>query len=157
MQAFLLVIEVLLSISLIALILIQHGKGADAGAAFGSGASSTVFGARGSASFLSRATAILATLFFAVSLALAILAHREHEQKSLLEKYADQPAVVTEAKPAVPDTDVPKAPAQSDVPAVTLPKAADKTTEVKKPLETASPPAEVSKPSDKDKVKTGTP
>ena len=46
MQAFLLVIEVLLSISLIALILIQHGKGADAGAAFGSGASSTVFGAR---------------------------------------------------------------------------------------------------------------
>lgn len=155
MQAFLLVIEVLLSISLIALILIQHGKGADAGAAFGSGASSTVFGARGSASFLSRATAILATLFFAVSLALAILAHRQHEQKSLVEKYADQPAVVAEPKPVVPDTDIPKAPVQVEVPAVSSPKAADKTTEVMKPAESAAP-AVVSKPSDKDTVKPET-
>ncbi|MEL7311519.1 MAG: preprotein translocase subunit SecG [Pseudomonadota bacterium] len=62
------------SIALIALILMQRGKGADAGASFGAGASGTVFGARGSANFLSRATAILATLFFANCLALAWLA-----------------------------------------------------------------------------------
>ena len=73
----LLIIQVLLSISLIALILLQHGKGADAGAAFGSGASATVFGARGSGNFLSRATTIVAILFFVVCLALAyISSHR---------------------------------------------------------------------------------
>lgn len=69
----LVVIQVLVAVSLIGLILVQHGKGADAGAAFGSGASGTVFGARGSANFLSRATAALATVFFAVSLSLAYL------------------------------------------------------------------------------------
>lgn len=69
----LVVIQVVIAIVLIGLILLQHGKGADAGAAFGSGASGTVFGARGSANFLSRATAALATVFFAVSLSLAYL------------------------------------------------------------------------------------
>ncbi len=77
-NSILLIVQVLLSISLIALILIQHGKGADAGAAFGSGASATVFGARGSGNFLSRATTIVAILFFAVCLSLAyISSHRE--------------------------------------------------------------------------------
>lgn len=69
----LVVVQVLVAISLVALILVQHGKGADAGAAFGSGASGTVFGAQGAANFLSRATAALATVFFAVSLTLAYL------------------------------------------------------------------------------------
>lgn len=69
----LIVIQVLVAITLVGLILIQHGKGADAGAAFGSGASGTVFGAQGAANFLSRATAGLATTFFVVSLALAYL------------------------------------------------------------------------------------
>lgn len=69
----LVVIQVLVAVTLIGLILLQHGKGADAGAAFGSGASGTVFGASGSANFLSRATAALATVFFAVSLSLAYL------------------------------------------------------------------------------------
>lgn len=69
----LVVVQVLIAVSLVGLILLQHGKGADAGAAFGSGASGTVFGARGSANFLSRATAALATVFFAVSLSLAYL------------------------------------------------------------------------------------
>lgn len=69
----LVVIQVVIAVSLVGLILLQHGKGADAGAAFGSGASGTVFGARGSANFLSRATAALATVFFAVSLSLAYL------------------------------------------------------------------------------------
>jgi preprotein translocase subunit SecG len=73
-----LVVQVLLSISLIALILLQNGMGADAGAAFGSGASATVFGARGSGNFLSRATTVVAVLFFVVCLALAyISSHRE--------------------------------------------------------------------------------
>lgn len=69
----LVVVQVLIAVTLVGLILLQHGKGADAGAAFGSGASGTVFGARGSANFLSRTTAALATLFFAVSLSLAYL------------------------------------------------------------------------------------
>ena len=77
-NSILLVVQVLLSISLIALVLLQHGKGADAGAAFGSGASATVFGARGSGNFMSRATTIVAALFFVVCLALAyIAANRE--------------------------------------------------------------------------------
>ncbi|NNF66245.1 MAG: preprotein translocase subunit SecG [Gammaproteobacteria bacterium] len=66
--------HVLLSIALITLILIQRGKGAEAGAAFGSGASGTVFGAAGSGSFLTRLTGVLATMFFATSLSLAYLA-----------------------------------------------------------------------------------
>lgn len=82
----LLVVQVAVSIALIALVLMQHGKGADAGAAFGSGASATVFGARGSANFLSRATAFLAVVFFLNSLALAYLAATSPEAESLLEQ-----------------------------------------------------------------------
>ena len=70
-NSILLGIQVLLSISLIVLILMQHGKGADAGAAFGSGASATVFGAKGSGSFMTRATTTLAILFFIVCMSLA--------------------------------------------------------------------------------------
>ena len=65
------VIHILLGLSIIGLILMQQGKGADAGATFGGGASGSVFGAQGAASFLSRTTAILATLFFITSLGLA--------------------------------------------------------------------------------------
>ena len=72
-NSILLVVQVLLSISLIVLILIQHGKGADAGAAFGSGASATVFGARGSGNFLTRATTVIAIMFFIVCLSLAYI------------------------------------------------------------------------------------
>ena len=68
-----LVIHVFLAVAIIGLVLLQRGKGADAGAGFGSGASGTVFGARGSATALSKATAVLATLFFVTSLALAFL------------------------------------------------------------------------------------
>ncbi len=72
-NSILLIVQVMLSISLVVLILLQHGKGADAGAAFGSGASATIFGARGSGNFLSRSTAIVAILFFVVCLSLAYL------------------------------------------------------------------------------------
>lgn len=64
------VVHVLTAISVIGLVLMQHGKGADMGAAFGSGASGSLFGARGSANFLSRTTAVLATLFFLTSVGL---------------------------------------------------------------------------------------
>ncbi|MFN4263590.1 MAG: preprotein translocase subunit SecG [Thioalkalivibrionaceae bacterium] len=82
----LIVVQVLVSVGIIALVLMQHGKGADAGAAFGSGASATVFGARGSANFLSRATAILAAAFFANGLLLAHLAANQPLPQSLIER-----------------------------------------------------------------------
>jgi preprotein translocase subunit SecG len=85
LQTILLVAQVLIAISLIGMILIQHGKGADAGAAFGSGASSTVFGSQGSSNFLTKATAILVFLFLANSLTLAYLASKSMTvQESLM-------------------------------------------------------------------------
>lgn len=82
MYTILVVLHVLVSIALIGLVLIQHGKGADAGAAFGSGASGTVFGARGSANFLTRVTAWLAAGFFVLSLALAYIVHGQSDTGS---------------------------------------------------------------------------
>ena len=70
-----LVIQLLAAIVMIGLVLIQHGKGADMGASFGSGASGSLFGATGSANFLSRSTAVCATVFFACTLALAYLSN----------------------------------------------------------------------------------
>ncbi|MEA2094032.1 MAG: preprotein translocase subunit SecG, partial [Pseudomonadota bacterium] len=64
MFSFLLIVQIIVSISIITLVMLQQGKGADMGAAFGSGASGTVFGARGSGSFFTRATGILAMVFF---------------------------------------------------------------------------------------------
>lgn len=72
MYQVIIVIHVLLGLGVIGLVLMQQGKGADAGAAFGTGSAGSVFGAQGAASFLSRSTAILATLFFATSLGLAV-------------------------------------------------------------------------------------
>lgn len=73
-----LTLHILVGVAIIGLVLMQHGKGADMGAAFGSGASGSLFGATGSANFLSRTTAILATIFFLTSLTLAYLAgHRQ--------------------------------------------------------------------------------
>ncbi len=69
-----LTVHILVGLAVIGLVLLQHGKGADMGAAFGSGASGSLFGATGSANFLSRATAVLATVFFITSLTLAYLA-----------------------------------------------------------------------------------
>lgn len=82
----LLAVDVLLAMGVITLVLLQHGKGADAGAAFGSGASATVFGARGSTSFLSKATGMLAALFFMNSLALAYLASHQSPGQSVVDK-----------------------------------------------------------------------
>jgi len=106
MQTILVATHLLLAVGLIGLVLIQHGKGADAGAAFGSGASSTVFGSQGSGSFLTRATAVLATLFFATSLALAYFAMQGTEQPSLM---GADVVPVTQEMPA-PISEVPVTP-----------------------------------------------
>lgn len=103
MYTIIVVTHVLVSVALIGLILIQHGKGADAGAAFGSGASGTVFGSRGSANFLSRATAWLATAFFLLSLALAYIVHGRAGGKSVVDAIpAAAPAVAEPVKTEVP-------------------------------------------------------
>jgi preprotein translocase subunit SecG len=124
METALVVIHLLLAIGLVGLVLIQHGKGADMGAAFGSGASATVFGSAGAGNFLSRTTAVLAALFFLTSLALAWFAMQKGEQESLVERQAaieqsaqpaapsDLPAVPEAAPPAAAKSDLPVVPAQ---------------------------------------------
>jgi len=102
MYTFLVVTDVLVSIALIGLVLLQHGKGADAGAAFGSGASGTVFGSRGSANFLSRATAVCAALFFVVSLSLAYMVQGRRAPDSIVDTMAPAEAPATPATPVVP-------------------------------------------------------
>ena len=95
-----LIAHVGIALLIIGLVLLQRGKGADAGTGFGAGASGTVFGARGSATFFSRATGVLATLFFVTSLALAYLATQRVAPTSLLEgapaqESAPQPQITT--------------------------------------------------------------
>jgi preprotein translocase subunit SecG len=111
------VIHVLLAAAIVGLVLLQRGKGADAGAGFGAGASGTVFGARGSASFLSRTTATLAALFIVTSLSLAYMGGRRVEAPSSVFDRVQAPASEnTEAPPALPN-EVPsgqvEAPAQN--------------------------------------------
>ncbi len=113
MESILVVVHLFLAIGLVALILVQHGKGADMGAAFGSGASASVFGARGASNFLSRTTGILAALFFATSLALAYFAMQSREPETLMEEV--QPAAVESETPAV--IDLPSVPEVPPVPA----------------------------------------
>jgi preprotein translocase subunit SecG len=106
--------HVIIAIALITLVLLQHGKGADAGAAFGSGASSTVFGSQGSASFLSRVTAGLAAGFFITSLALAYFAMTPSAPKSVVERIQVEQVDKNKAAPDVPSgpLDVPQVPQQ---------------------------------------------
>jgi len=99
LQTVLLVIQVLVAIALIAIILVQHGKGADAGAAFGSGASSTVFGAQGSGNFLTRTTSALAFVFLVNSLALSYIAsQRVHENHSLIQGSGSTGSIILDQK-----------------------------------------------------------
>lgn len=104
-----LIIHVLVAAGVIGLVLIQQGKGADAGAAFGGGASSTVFGSEGSGSFLTRATGILATIFFITSLTLAYLSTEKITPTSVVDTVKEQKVDVpaAETKPAKETSDVP--------------------------------------------------
>ena len=91
MESIILIVHVFLAISVIALVLLQQGKGADMGASFGAGASQTVFGSGGSGNFMTRMTAVLATLFFVTSFGLAIVA----KDKSVTDANEGIPEVVT--------------------------------------------------------------
>ncbi len=113
METLVVVIHVIAAIAIIALVLLQQGKGADAGAAFGSGASQTVFGSAGSGNFLTRSTTIAAIIFFATSLTLAIFA-RQYSLGGAVDGGAPlvSPEILREIE-------------QSDVPQLTVPPAAD--------------------------------
>ncbi len=111
-----LAVHILAALAVIGLVLMQHGKGADMGAAFGSGASGSLFGATGSANFLSRTTAILAAVFFATSLTLAFMASNQPKttgsvMQEPVKSQPSQAAVETPAAPVGADSkakDVPK-------------------------------------------------
>ncbi len=105
MYTALVIIDVLLALALVGLILLQHGKGADAGAAFGSGSSGTVFGAAGSASLLQKTTTWLAAGFFVVTLGLSILAkERVHEAASRVQRTSVVEGVQPGEQPPSPVT-----------------------------------------------------
>ncbi len=125
-QSTVLIVHVLISAGIIGLVLLQRGKGADAGAAFGSGASGTVFGAQGSSNFLSRTTAVLATAFFITSLSLAYLGSQRAPIESMMD--AGEPAAqeqlnvlpMEDSQPALPldAGGLPSLPTQEDAAAV---------------------------------------
>lgn len=119
-QTLLFILEVVVAVALIGFILIQHGKGADAGAAFGSGSSATVFGSQGAGNFLTRVTTVLAVIFLGNSLLLAYLATQQIRTApaSLL----DQPAAIIEQAAPPPeapaDVEQETSPADSDLPSL---------------------------------------
>ena len=121
-----LAVQMLTALGMIGLILIQHGKGADMGAAFGSGSSGSLFGASGSANFLSRTTAVLAAVFFVCTLALAYFGNlRAPESGSVLDRAGapvTAPAPAASGAAQIPGTSAP-APRTSTVPAPAAPAA----------------------------------
>ena len=112
------VLQIIAALVMIGLVLIQHGKGADMGASFGSGASGSLFGATGSANFLSRSTAVCATVFFLATLGLAFSANSGASRAPASgASVLDQPAAPTAAASSVTTIQVPAA-AASGVPAI---------------------------------------
>ena len=110
LQTLAVVFHVLLAFAIVAFVLLQRGKGADAGAGFGAGASGTVFGARGSASFLSRTTAVLATLFFLTSLGLSYQFSQQKQPTSVFDTLPQQQAPAA-PPPSQPGAMLPELPA----------------------------------------------
>jgi preprotein translocase subunit SecG len=115
-----LTIHILVALTIIGLVLMQHGKGADMGAAFGSGASGSLFGATGSANFLSRATGILAAVFFVTSLTLAYVA--SNKPKTTGSVMQEQVQSVPVSSPPVAGGETPVTPAGSASRANDIPK-----------------------------------
>ncbi len=121
LRGFILGVHVLLALMIIALVLLQRGKGAEAGAGFGSGASGTVFGARGTSTLFSKLTAVFAAMFFATSLTLAYLGARPTaEPTSVLERAAQAATATQQSAPATPPA-APAAPPAAPAPAVPNP------------------------------------
>ncbi len=110
MKDIILIVDILAAIGIVVLVMLQQGRGADMGAAFGSGASQTLFGARGSANFLSRTTAILAAVFFAANLALAWLAAKEPVKSSVVERVDAEGPASKQEPPPQPAPGVPEIP-----------------------------------------------
>jgi preprotein translocase subunit SecG len=111
--------HVLVALAIIGLVLLQHGKGADMGSGFGGGASGSLFGATGSANFLSRTTAVLATVFFLLSLALAYVATKRPLEAGggVMDAVRSQPATEEKKKPAAEESKPkPPAPQGKEVP-----------------------------------------
>ncbi len=115
LHTLLIIVQILSATCVVALVLVQRGKGADAGAGFGAGASGTVFGARGATTALSRATAILATVFMVTSLTLAYMGTRGSAAptQSVLEKLAGQGDKDVPVVPAAPAQTLPQVPVQA--------------------------------------------
>ncbi len=108
------VLHVLIALAIIGLVLLQHGKGADMGSGFGGGASGSLFGATGSANFLSRATAVLATIFFLTSLGLAYIAtNKQKSSDGVLDAVKKE-----QSGPVKPAVEKPAAEAPKPAPAV---------------------------------------
>lgn len=107
------IFHVVVALAIIGLVLLQQGRGADAGAGFGGGASGSLFGARGAASFLSRTTAILATLFFVTSLSLAYLTDKQDNRQIDI---MDGPDVDPSRRDLPPVTEEPPATDKADLP-----------------------------------------
>lgn len=104
MMNIVLLVQLLSALAMIGLVLVQHGKGADMGASFGGGSSGSLFGATGSANFLSRSTAACATVFFLCTLALAYMSNARgqvQESSSILERAAVAPAGASAVAPSV--------------------------------------------------------
>lgn len=116
-----LIVQLASALAIIGLVLVQHGKGADMGASFGSGASGSLFGATGSANFLSRSTAVAATLFFGCTLGLAFLANGNPSASSGADNALDRAPAVAPAPAASGAAAIPGAVV---APAVTAPAAA---------------------------------
>lgn len=115
-----LTIHILVALAIIGLVLMQHGKGADMGAAFGSGASGSLFGASGSANFLSRTTGVLAAVFFVTSLTLAYVASSKPKTSGSVMQETVQSQTVSQ--PAQAGGDTPAAPAGAGSKAKEVPK-----------------------------------
>ena len=101
METLVWVVHVLTAVVLIGLVLMQHGKGADMGAAFGTGSAGSLFGSSGSANFLSRSTAVVATLFFITSLSLTYLYSHPAQQQGVMDKVKPDATQAVPVAPAV--------------------------------------------------------
>jgi len=117
MEVLILVVHVMTALGIIGLVLLQHGKGADMGAAFGSGSAGSVFGSSGSANFMSRTTAVLAAIFFISSISLTVFSTNKSENKGLM----TQPVEPTQSQSMPGQIPVPASPATAPAPIVPVP------------------------------------
>jgi len=114
MQTLILMLHILCAVGIVVLVLLQHGKGADMGAAFGSGSAGSLFGSAGAANFLSRTTAILAAIFFVTSLGLTYFS--SPSKSGGVTQHLDAPASKTDAVPAAPAPSAPAPAGNADKP-----------------------------------------